>query len=156
MTSYHNLDLKSAVVPIAPTGAGALAASTSEDGGDDLVSFYQARASARAFFIRCMAVPLRDRAWRFWPSWPRPMAPTLCSPSWPRPMAQTPLVAYTCALSVGINAVAVMHQDDWKIRPTAGRSNISGGWAPFKAWDKKAITVEIMVDALRTRTGWSP
>ena len=150
MTTYHNLaHMKSATVPIVPTGAGAMRPAPTETGALDLSTFYWARATARSFFVRAILTFLYATG----------LLSFLAFLATINGTDHTKM--YITALSVVINAVAAMHYR-WisKIRAYHGPmwlthhkskgDDASTAWLPYNAWDgKTAVGVELMVDAIR-------
>lgn len=151
MGSYHNLgQLKSATTPIAPTGAGAIWPSQTDDKMtmSDYSLFFWARATARSFFVRAISTFLYATG-------------VLAFLAFLATINGTDTTKmYVTALSVVINAVAVMHYR-WigKIRSYMGphwlisdrfKGQSRGPWLPFNKWNPNtAVGVEIMVDGLR-------
>lgn len=154
MAAYHNLGaLKAATAPIEPTGAGAVYPYRDHRmGPQDQAQkslFFWARATARAFFVRSITTFLSATGMLAFLAFLTTINGTDRSKM------------YITALSVIINAVAVMHYK-WigKIRSYSGppwlHDRYKGTdldeymWLPFNKWNEKtAIGVEIMVEGLR-------
>lgn len=152
VAAYHNLGpLKSATVPIEPTGAGAIYPYEDRTTQQlvDKSLFFWARATARAFFVRSITTFLSATGMLAFLAFLTTINGTDRSKM------------YITALSVIINSVAVMHYKwigkirgyngpPWLHDKYKGQDLKENAWLPFNKWNEKtAIGVEIMVEGLR-------